>query len=79
MSKKELKIKPCPFCGSKVTLENINPKDAYGKFYMFACTNDDCASAASFGNYSTNRAAAIKKWNKRVRKVKTNDKDDLNE
>lgn len=24
----ELKIKSCPFCGSKVTVENISPKDA---------------------------------------------------
>lgn len=59
-------IKPCPFCGGKVTLENINPKDADEEMYMFECTNDDCASATCFGDYSTDRATAIENWNKRV-------------
>lgn len=59
-------IKPCPFCGSKVTLENINPKDADEEMYMLECTNDDCASAVCFGDYSTDRATAIKNWHKRV-------------
>jgi len=62
----ELKIKPCPFCGSKVTVENINSKDADEEMYMFECTNANCAAATCFGDYSTNRVTAIKVWNKRV-------------
>ncbi len=62
----ELKIMPCPFCGSEVTAENINPKDADEEMYMFECTNDNCGSATCFGDYSTDRATAIKNWNKRV-------------
>lgn len=70
----ELKIKPCPFCGSKVTVDNINPKDADEEMYMFECTNDDCALATCFGDYSTDRTSAIKKWNKRVAQCITNAK-----
>lgn len=72
----ELKIKPCPcpFCGSEVTLENINLKEADEEMYMFECTNDNCAAATCFGDYSTNRATAIKNWNKRVAQCITNAK-----
>lgn len=31
----ELRIKPRPFCGSKVTVENISHKDADEEMYMF--------------------------------------------
>lgn len=31
----KLEIKPCPFCCSKVTVENISPKDADEEMYMF--------------------------------------------
>lgn len=72
----KLKIKPCPFCGSEVTLENINPKEADEEMYMFECTNVDCASATCFGDYSTDRTSAIKKWNKRATKYTTNTKID---
>lgn len=65
---------PCPFCGSKVTVENISPKDADEEMYMFECTNDNCASATCFGDYSTDRATAIKNWNKRVAQCITNAK-----
>ena len=67
----KLKIKPCPFCGSKVTVENIGADE---EAYMFECTNDDCASATCFGDYSTDRATAIKNWNKRVAQCITNAK-----
>ena len=60
----ELRIKPCPFCGSEVTLENINPKEVDEE--MYECTNNNCASATCFGDCSTDRATAIKNWNKRV-------------
>lgn len=73
----KLKIKPCPFCDSKVILENINPKDADEEMYMFACTNNDCVSATCFGDYSTDRTAAIKKWNERVKRAKTNEKNTI--
>ena len=68
---KEQEINPCPFCNSKVNLENINPADSDEEMYMFECTNDDCASATCFGDYSTDRATAIKNWNKRVIKHTT--------
>lgn len=67
---KEQEINPCPFCNSKVNLENINPADADEEMYMFECTNDDCASSTCFGDYSTDRDTAIKKWNKRVNMMK---------
>lgn len=70
----ELRIKPCPFCGSKVTVDNINPKEADEEMYMFECTNDNCAAATCFGDYSTDRATAIKNWNKRATKYTTNTK-----
>lgn len=70
----KLKIKPCPFCGSKVTVENINPKEADGEMYMFECTNDNCSAATCFDDYSTDRATAIKNWNKRATKYTTNTK-----
>lgn len=43
---------------------------------MFECTNVDCASATCFGDYSTDRTSAIKKWNKRATKYTTNTKID---
>lgn len=71
-----LKIKPCPFCGNEVTLENINPKEADEEMYMFEYINDDYASATCFGDYSTDRATAIKNRNKRATKCTTNTKID---
>lgn len=38
----KLKIKPCPSCGSKVTVENIGTDE---EAYMFECTNANCAAA----------------------------------
>ena len=70
----KMDLKPCPFCGSKVTVENISPKDADEKMYMFECTNDNCASATCFGDYNTDRATAIKNWNKHVAQCITNAK-----
>lgn len=65
----ELKIKPCPFCGSKVTVENINLKDADEEMYMFECTNANCAAATCFGDYSTDRATANPKLEQACYKV----------
>lgn len=67
---KEQEINPCPFCNSKVNFENINSADSDEEMYMFECTNDDCASGTCFGDYSTDRDTAIKKWNKRVNMMK---------
>lgn len=74
MAKKKmnkLEIKPCPFCGSEVTVENIGADE---EAYMFECTNANCAAATCFGNYSTDRATAIQNWNKRATKYTTNTK-----
>lgn len=70
----KLKIKPCPFCGSEVILENINQRVDDENMYMFECTNDNCGLSTCFGDYSTDRTSAIKKWNKRVAQCITNAK-----
>lgn len=67
----ELRIKTCPFCGSEVTVENIGADE---EAYMFECTNANCTAATCFGDYSTDRATAIKNWNKRVAQCITNAK-----
>lgn len=54
---REVKVKPCPFCGSKRVFSNSFPS---GKGWIF-CSNADCCTS---GPYGVDEADAIRKWNK---------------
>ncbi|MGN0553360.1 MAG: Lar family restriction alleviation protein [Oscillospiraceae bacterium] len=62
---REIKLKPCPFCGGEVELEHVD-----NEFYMISCSK--CSSATSFGyTYKdgtardATRAETVKAWNRR--------------
>ena len=56
-------LKPCPFCGGKVTIENIaNDKD--DEYYMVQCEYEDCGASCCFGEGT--KKEIIKRWNRRV-------------
>lgn len=57
------KLKPCPFCGSKVIIEE-HPEWGWFK-YEVKCTNTDCGCALTNAYYSIE--AATKDWNKRAK------------
>ena len=61
----ESKLKPCPFCGSAVKIENIHEVDE-SDFYMIACKNESCSASACFGDFSETEDGAVEKWNRRV-------------
>lgn len=58
-------LKPCPFCGSKVTLMSLSTP-----IQMFYCNNySRCGAVVSFDNDICNREAGnkhkIRAWNRR--------------
>lgn len=57
-------LKPCPFCGSAVRIDNIGEDDE--KYYVVECTNDECSACASFGYDSESLEMTAEAWNKRV-------------
>ena len=59
------KLKPCPFCGSAVKIENIQEVDG-SDYYMIACQNESCGASACFGDFSETEDGAAEKWNRRV-------------
>ena len=74
----EIKLKPCPFCGSKAELNDREVYEAvqekYGKacFEVF-CENPDCAAAIIVYNrtngplpYEVMAEKAAEKWNRRA-------------
>jgi Lar family restriction alleviation protein len=64
-------LKPCPFCGGKVTLTERDPSEGYR--YLIRCEN--CEGdfnnpekvVADFCFCSDDKEAIIKKWNTRVK------------
>lgn len=63
--KKEREVKRCPFCGSEVKIEDIEPsEDDY--CYMAQCQNKECDAAVCFGD--RNKKQFIRAWNRRVGK-----------
>lgn len=63
---REIKLKPCPFCGGEVKLDH-----AYNEFYMVRC--DNCCSVTTFGyTYKggmardATRVETVKAWNRRA-------------
>ncbi len=63
----EIKLKPCPFCASKVNTYT----STFGIIH-FKCTNPDCGAIISFDNDECNNTViykklnAIKAYNRRV-------------
>lgn len=60
-----MELKPCPFCGGRVTLMNL-----VTPIKMFYCTNyKDCGAVVSFDNDVCNLEAGdrhkIRAWNRR--------------
>ena len=74
----EIKLKPCPFCGSAATLDDRkfyeDVQEKYGKTcFEVSCTNRDCAAAILAYNktngplpYETMAEVAAEKWNRRA-------------
>ena len=58
MGNKEIKLRPCPFCGSKPNIE------CYGREYWIECKNEDCE--AQSGIYLDNVGFAMEAWNRRI-------------
>lgn len=66
---KEIKLKPCPFCGGKAKLlkdEIGNTADMCGaEWWYVACSKLDCGIYAETADRPTPQEAA-KLWNRRV-------------
>lgn len=48
----DTELKPCPFCGGKVIIEDIGEGDEY---YMIACKNPTCNGSFCFGERGTKK------------------------
>lgn len=60
------KLKPCPFCGSKVEIIDLGiDKDDH--YYMMQCSNEKCNSATCFGEVS--KKEFIMLWNRRCEEI----------
>jgi len=57
MSKDELKLKPCPFCGGDVKENDIVTYDGF--FFV------RCQTCIAYGPYEDSNAEAVETWNKR--------------
>ena len=57
-----LKIKNCPFCGSKAKIINI-ADEVDDEFYMVQCENEDCGAGCTFGEGTKTQIS--KRWNNR--------------
>ena len=60
----EIKLKPCPFCGAKVAIDDISTEDE--DYFMIQCQNEECGAAACFGDESETKEGAARAWNRRV-------------
>lgn len=56
------KLKPCPFCGSKVTIRVDGP---FVPVYSVSCRNGRCRKGSVIYRYYS-RDRAIEEWNRRV-------------
>lgn len=56
-------LKPCPFCGCDVKIDNIYA-DESESYFMVSCQG--CDAGVSFGFKSETKAGAIKAWNRRA-------------
>lgn len=72
----EIKLKPCPFCGSAATLDGRASYEARQAYYGKACLSIDCpdcgAQVTAYNHtdgplpYEMMAAAAAEKWNRRA-------------
>ena len=72
----EIKLKPCPFCGSAAMLDGSADYEARQSYYGKACLSIDClecgAQVTAYNHtdgplpYETMAAAAAEKWNRRA-------------
>ena len=59
----DIKLKPCPFCGSKkVAIDDISTEDE--NYFMIQC--EKCFAAACFGDESETQEGAARAWNRRA-------------
>lgn len=72
--KNEIKLLPCPFCGSKAVINFAQEIVAYGdEGYFIQCENvEECGfnTAGVNGNYSNSIQSVVKRWNRRVGREK---------
>lgn len=61
MKYNEIKLKPCPFCGGKALIIDVEPTEEI--YYIGVCLNIECG--ASIGIYSATREEAAEAWNRR--------------
>ena len=60
---REIKLKPCPFCGSKAEIHSFLKK-------AISCTNDSCpCMPMTCSKLFETQEAAIKGWNRRHKVV----------
>lgn len=57
-----LKLKNCPFCGSKAKIINI-VDELDDEFYMVECENEKCGAGCTFGEGT--KPQISKRWNNR--------------
>lgn len=72
----EIKLKPCPFCGSKAELDGCAGYEARQAYYGKACLSIECldcgAQVTAYNHtdgplpYETMAEAAAEKWNRRA-------------
>ena len=60
----KIELKPCPFCGAKVAIEDISTEDE--TYFMIQCENQKCSAAACFGDESETQEGAARAWNRRA-------------
>ena len=66
----EIKLKPCPFCGAQVSIDDISTR--YESYYMVQCENKKCNAAACFGDESETQEGAARAWNRRCSETTVN-------
>lgn len=68
----EPKLKPCPFCGGKVKVTNLDGNIHYGKKHWCVVCWDCCLFFAydlTYGGLHTTKQGCADDWNKRVGEV----------
>lgn len=74
MEKKEMELKPCPFCGEDPQVIRIKGKDGWRDRYTVRCPYDHGGCGAEGGMYHY-EAEAVEAWNRRDLVIKYRTKD----
>ena len=64
MEKKEMELKPCPFCGEEPQVIRIKGKDGWRDRFTVRCPYDHGGCGAEGGMYHS-EAEAVEAWNRR--------------